>query len=89
MVKDPKELGITQPITWLSDEDYKKAVGQLRLQLVGVFTPFECYGLQAFIPGATIIVIKLAEDFGLRVRGVDHPIDYKIAAGHDIEKPAV
>ena len=63
-------------IPWLSKEDYDHAVGTLRQQLVGIFSPFNSYGLQAFIPGAKEAVIKLAEDFALRVRGIDHPIDF-------------
>lgn len=62
-------------IHWLSDEEYQKAVGQLRLQLNGVMAPFKQYGLNVFIPGAIAEIVQLAEDFGLRVRGVDKPID--------------
>ena len=65
-------------IHWLSDEDYSKAVGQLRLQLNGVFRPFDLYGLDVFIPGAIDEVIKLCEDFGLRVRGVEQPISLEM-----------
>jgi len=61
-------------IPWLPDEEYRKAVGQLRLQLNGVFEPFQGYGLKEFIPGAVVECVKLAEDFALRVRGVDKPI---------------
>ena len=60
---------------WLSDEEYQKAIGQFRLQLNGVFEPFNCYGLDVFIPGAMTEIIKLTEDFSLRVRGYDKPID--------------
>lgn len=65
----------TPDIHWLSDVDYSKAVGQLRLQLNGVFVPFKVYGLDVFVPGAIAEVVKLCEDFGLRVRGVDKMID--------------
>jgi len=41
-------------ITWIPDEEYEKAVGQFRLQLNGVFEPFSCYGLQAFIPSSVL-----------------------------------
>lgn len=58
----------------LPEEEYRKAVGQLRLQLNGVFDPFRLYGLDIFIPGAVEETLKLAEDFGLRVRGEDKPI---------------
>ena len=70
---DFKRLGIH----YLSPEDYRKAVGQLRLQLNGVFLPFMFYGLQDCVPQAIEEVVKLAEDFGLRVRGVDKPIILK------------
>ncbi len=65
-------------VHWLTDEDYKKAVGQLRLQLRGVFEPFDSYGLSVFIPGAVEEAVKLAEDFGLRVRGIDKAISLEI-----------
>ncbi len=58
----------------IPEEEYNKAVGQLRLQLNGVFEPFNSYGLDIFIPGAISEVVRLAEDFGLRIRGVDKPI---------------
>lgn len=61
-------------VHWLSDEDYAKAVGQLRLQLGGVFEPFRYYGHDVSIPQAIEEVVKLCEDFGLRVRGVDKAI---------------
>ncbi len=62
-------------IAWLSEEDYAKAIGQLRLQLYDVFSPFNLYGLDVFVPGAITEIVKLCEDFGLRIRGVDKPID--------------
>ncbi len=61
-------------VHWLSDEEYQKLVGQLRVQLSGVFRPFHYYGMDVFVPPAINECVKLAEDFGLRVRGVDHPI---------------
>jgi hypothetical protein len=61
-------------VHWLSDEDYEKAKGQLTTQLNGVFSPFCKYGLDVLVPGAMEEVVRLCEDFGLRVRGIDHPI---------------
>lgn len=61
-------------IHWLPDEDYRKATGQLRLQVGGVLRMFDIHGLGVYIPQATEAIVKLTEDFGLRVRGVDHPI---------------
>ncbi len=61
-------------IAYLPEEDYEKAVMQLRLQLNGVFQPFLMYGQKDYIPGAVGEIVKLAEDFSLRVRGVPKPI---------------
>ncbi len=70
-------------IPYLPDEDYRKAVGQLRMQLTAVFDFLKVddklpiryfHGMGEFIPGAVEEIIKLAEDFSLRVRGVDKPI---------------
>ena len=58
----------------IPDKDYKKAVGQFRLSLNGVLENFKMYGMEVYIPGAIDEIIKLAEDFSLRVRGVDKPI---------------
>ena len=69
-------------IPWLPDDEYQKAKGQLRLQLNGVFIPFHGYGHDTFIPEAINQVIELAEDFGLRVRGVDKPIQAKHIRRH-------
>lgn len=63
-------------IHWLSDQEYAKAVGQFRLQLNAVFEPLRMYGQGVFCDGAVDEVVRLAEDFGLRVRGVDKPISY-------------
>ena len=68
-------------IHWLPEEEYQKAVTQLRMQLNsenGVFAPFRLYGLEPFIPGAIGEVVRLAEDFSLRVRGIDKPISLEL-----------
>lgn len=65
-----KKLGIP----YLPQPDYDRAVGQLRLQVGAVLAPFAMYGQDVLIPGAISEIIKLAEAFGLRVRGVDKPI---------------
>jgi len=44
---------------WLSDADYSKAIGQLRLQMGGVFVPFKDYGQDIFVPSAREEAIKL------------------------------
>lgn len=62
------------PSICLSDESYAKAVGLLRMQIGAILQPFDMYGLGVFIRGAQDEIVKLAEDFGLVVRGVDKPI---------------
>ena len=61
-------------VHWLPKEEYDKAVGQLERQLTGVFDPFHNYGQDVYILGAIAECVKLAEDFGLRVRGIDKEI---------------
>ena len=61
----------------ISQHDYDKAKGQMKLQLNDVFSPFMLYGLNILIPGAIEEVMELAEQFGQRVRGKDIPIKLK------------
>ncbi len=74
-------------IHWLSDEDYQKAVSQLRMNVTGIFDFMKVddklpvryvYGLSVYIEGAINEVVKLSEDFGLRVRGIDKPISLEM-----------
>lgn len=73
-------------IYWLSEEEYKKAIGQLRLQFNGIFEPFHRPGsdtVTSSIVGMTLTpmieeLLKLAEDYGLRVRGVNKVISLDI-----------
>ena len=59
----------------LSDESYEKAVGLFRMAVGGVLSVFNMYGLGAYIGQAQNEIVKLAEDFGLVVRGdPDKPI---------------
>lgn len=67
----PKEYG---DIYWLDDESYQKAVGQLRLQINGALRPLRLYGQEVYCNQAADAIIKLCEDFSLRVRGVEHII---------------
>ena len=46
-------------INWMPQKDYDKAVGQLRLQIGGIFEPFKSYGQDVFIPSAREECIKL------------------------------
>lgn len=61
----------------IPQEQYDKAIGQLKLQLNDVFSPFRIYGLDILIPGAIEEIMELAEKFGQRVRGKDIPIKLK------------
>ena len=74
---------IPDDIHWLSQDEYDKAIGQLRLQVGAIFDFLKVddklpvrymYGYEPFIRGAVNEIVKLAEDFGLRVRGVDRAI---------------
>ena len=76
-----------EQLHWLEEEEYAKAIGQLRMQIAGVFDFLKVdeklpvrymYGMGEFIPGAIEEIFKLAEDFGLRVRGLDKPISLEL-----------
>jgi len=62
---------------FLAEEDYAKALGQFRLQVAARLRVFDCHGLGVYIRPVTEAIIELAEDFGMRVRGEDRPIDSK------------
>jgi len=62
-----KDLGIPM----LPQEKYDKAIGIFRLQLNGVMVAFNMYGMGEMIPTAIDEIVRLTEDFGLAVRGVD------------------
>jgi len=62
------------PSISLSDYDYMKAVGMFRMAVGAVLKVFDMYGMGIYIGGAQTEIIKLAEDFGLAVRGEDKPI---------------
>lgn len=61
----------------VSEKTEEKAIGQFRLQLNGVFTPFRVYGLDVFIPGAVDETIQLALQLHERLNGKDVPILYQ------------
>jgi hypothetical protein len=46
-------------IPYLDQDSYDKSTGQLRLQLGGVLSPFNTYGLDVFVPGSIIEACKL------------------------------
>ena len=62
------------PNVVLSDESYAKAVGMFRMAVGATLQCFDMYGLGAYIGGAQAEIVRLAEDFGLVVRGIDKPI---------------
>ena len=63
----------------MNEEEKHKAVQQFKLQLNGVFEPFNLYGLGHEIPYATEIITELALQLHKRLNGASHPIDYKWA----------
>ncbi len=73
-----KKIEIPEGVHWLEDADYRKAVSQLRMQFTGVFKPLRLYGQGVFVDGAIEECVKLAEDFGLRVRGIDKAISLEL-----------
>ncbi len=58
----------------IPQEQYDKALGQFRLQLNGIMNCFKCYGLDNDVEGACEEIIKLAEQFSMRIRGKNVPI---------------
>ena len=63
----------------LSDEQYKKAVGQFRLAVGEVLSVYNVYGMGAYTGGVIEEIVDLAEKFGMRVRKKDVAIslEYK------------
>jgi hypothetical protein len=74
----PTEQKSIPGIHWLSDEDYQKAVTALSLQVSGALRPLRRYGQDVYCDGAAVEIVKLCEDFGLRVRGVDKEISLQM-----------
>ena len=61
-------------IHWLEPEDYKKARGQAKLQVTEALSVFNMHGFGIYIPGATDEIMQVMDDFALRLRGIDKPI---------------
>jgi len=61
----------------ISKEAREKALGQFRLKLNGVLTPFNSYGLGVFIPPAIEEIAKLALQLHERLNGHGVPIGVK------------
>jgi len=58
----------------VSEAEYNKAIGQLRMQVAASLNCFRCYGLDPLVEGAITECIELAEQFAMRVRGKPQPI---------------
>ena len=61
----------------VSQDDYDKAKGQFRLGLHPILNCFRCYGQDHDVDEATEEIVRLAELFGMRVRGADIPINVR------------
>ena len=74
--KSAADVGLEDelPNVVLSDESYAKAKGMFAMAVANVLGVFDIYGLGVHIRGAQEEIVRLAEDFGLVVRGVDKPI---------------
>jgi len=55
-------------------EEIQKAMGQFRLQMNGVMSPFTCYGLNVYVPRAVEETLSLAMQLHRRLNGEDTPI---------------
>ena len=58
----------------ISKEAREKALGQFRLRLNGMMSPFSSYGLGVFIPPTIEEIAKLALQLHERLNGLDVPI---------------
>lgn len=66
---EPEEVDL--PNIVLDDELYAKAKGLLKMAVGNVLKVFDMYGMGAHIGQAQDEIVRLAEDFGLAVRGID------------------
>jgi len=58
----------------IPESEYKKALGQVRMQLNGIMNCFRCYGMDSDVDSAQEEIMVIVEQFGMRVRGKDIPI---------------
>ena len=65
-------------IPWMPDDQYAKARFQFKAHTREALSVFKVYGMDVYVEGAVDEIFRLAEDFSLRTRGVDKPlnIDY-------------
>lgn len=62
---------------WLPDNEYKKLIGQFRLQLNDIFFPLRRYGQDVYVDGAIEEVMQLTEERDKKIRGRDVPLIVK------------
>ena len=58
----------------IPDDQYKKLVFQLRGQFMAILNIFRCYGMHTDVDLAIEECTKVAENFGMAVRGKKKPI---------------
>ena len=59
----------------LPDDEYKKAVSQFKRQVGALLaSTYSMHGYQDHAPGVAQVITDLAEQFGIRIRGKDIPI---------------
>ncbi len=58
----------------ISDDEYNKLLFQMRGQYVAILNTYNCYGMGAHIPTSVDECVKIAENFGMALRGKKSPI---------------
>ena len=58
----------------ISEDQYSKLLFQLRGQFGAILNVFNCYGMNADVLQAIEECTRVAENFGMAVRGKDKPI---------------
>lgn len=58
---------------WLPDDKYNHLLFTLRSQLNALWNNCRVYGMDIYIDGNIESTIKLCEDFGMALRGLDRP----------------
>ncbi len=58
----------------IPEDDYRKLLFQLRGQMGAILNVFRCYGLNDYVDQAIEECVKVAENFGMAVRGKDKPL---------------
>lgn len=58
----------------IPDDEYNKLKFQLRGQYMAILNAFRCYGLNPIVDQSIEKCVKVAENFGMAVRGKKKPI---------------